>query len=216
MQDKDFYELVEQARHADLVDYFRTSGYTLKKISGEIYINEIKGLSIKPETNSWFSHYNQVGRVNNSLDCLTLILDKSFKDAVYELTGQDVSRTRTSNSSSKNTSPPVRQAVVAQEDKEKRAMEMPAHAPTQRRVFAYFHSTRKIPNEVIRELVDQKLLYQAEFEIRGKLQDNEQIFKKSNAVFIHTDNNGKVVGGEIQGLDMNKRFKGTVAGSLYR
>ena len=36
MQDKDFYELVEQARHADLVDYFRTSGYTLKKISGEI------------------------------------------------------------------------------------------------------------------------------------------------------------------------------------
>ena len=48
MQDKDFYELVEQARHADLVDYFRTSGYTLKKISGEIYINEIKGLSIKP------------------------------------------------------------------------------------------------------------------------------------------------------------------------
>ncbi|MBR1432716.1 DUF3991 and TOPRIM domain-containing protein [Ruminococcus sp.] len=214
MQDKDFDELVEQARHADLVDYFRTSGYTLKKISGEIYINEIKGLSIKPETNSWFSHYNQVGRVNNSLDCLTLILDKSFKDAVYELTGQDVSRTRTSNSSSRKTSPPIRQAVVAQEEvQEKRSMEMPAHASTQRRVFAYFHSTRKIPNDVIRELVDQKLLYQAEFEIKGKLQDKEQIFKKSNAVFIHTDNNGKAVGGEIQGLDMNKRFKGTVAGT---
>ena len=32
MQDKDFDELVEQARHADLVDYFRTSGYTLKKL----------------------------------------------------------------------------------------------------------------------------------------------------------------------------------------
>ena len=214
MQSKDFEELVEQARHADLVDYFKTSGYTLKKISGEIYINEVKGLTINPETNTWFSHYNQIGRINNSLDCLTLILDKSFKDAVYELTGQDVSRTRTSNSSSRKTSPPVRQAVVAQEEaKEKKAMEMPARAPTQRRVFAYFHSTRKIPNDVIRELVDQKLLYQAEFEIKGKLKDKEQIFKKSNAVFIHTDNNGKAVGGEIQGLDMNKRFKGTVAGT---
>lgn len=63
MKEQEFDELLEQARHADLADYFRTSGYTLKKISGEIYINEIKGLSIKPETNSWFSHYHQVGRV---------------------------------------------------------------------------------------------------------------------------------------------------------
>ena len=60
MQSKDFEELVEQARHADLVDYFKTSGYTLKKISGEIYINEVKGLTINPETNTWFSHYNQI------------------------------------------------------------------------------------------------------------------------------------------------------------
>ena len=214
MKEQEFEDLVEQARHADLVDYFRTSGYTLKKISGEVYVNEIKGLSIKPETNSWYSHYNQVGRVNNSLDCLTIILDKSFKDAVFELTGQDVSRTHISNTYDKKSKPKVIPTVKQSEEvKEKKEMVMPEHAPTQRRVFGYLHTGRHIPNEVIRELVDAKLLYQAECEIKGKLQEKDQIFKKTNAVFVHTDDNGNAVGGEIQGLDIAKRFKGTVGGT---
>ena len=41
----------------------------------------------------------------------------------------------------------------------------------------------------------------------------EQIFKKANAVFVHKDKDGNEVGGEIQGLDLNKRFKGTVGGT---
>ena len=32
MKDEEYAELIEKARTADLVDYFRTSGYTLKKI----------------------------------------------------------------------------------------------------------------------------------------------------------------------------------------
>ena len=184
-------ELLEQARHADLADYFRTSGYTLKKISGEIYINEIKGLSIKPETNSWFSHYHQVGRVNNSVDCLTIILDKSFKDAVYELTGQDVSRKHSGKPYVKKSVLPVRQYDKPQETaKEEKEMKMPEHAPTQRRVFGYLHTGRNIPNDIIREFIDEKLLYQAEHEIKGTLQGKEQIFKKANAVFVHKDKDG--------------------------
>ena len=214
MKDEEYAELIEKARTADLVDYFRTSGYTLKKISGEVYINEIKGLSIKPETNSWFSHYNQVGRVNNSIDCLTIILDKSFKDAVYELTGQDISRSHSNNTYEKKSKPKVLSTVKQHEEiKEKKEMVMPDHAPTQRRVFGYLHSGRYIPNEVIRELVDAKLLYQTERDIKGTLQGKEQIFKKANAVFVHTDDNGNAVGGEIQGLDIRKRYKGMVAGT---
>lgn len=214
MKEQEFDELIDKARTADLVDYFRTSGYTLKKISGEIYINEIKGLTIKPETNSWFSHYEQVGRVNNSIDCLTIILDKSFKDAVYELTGQDISHTHSSSKSDKKSQTKSTSTVKSNDEtKEKKEMIMPEHAPTQRRVFGYLHSGRHIPNEVIRELVDAKLLYQAECEIKGKLQEKDQIFKKTNAVFVHTDDNGNAVGGEIQGLDIAKRFKGTVGGT---
>ncbi len=214
MKEQEFDELVDKARTADLVDYFRTSGYTLKKISGEIYINEIKGLTINPETNSWFSHYNQVGRVNNSIDCLTIILDKTFKEAVYELTGQDVSRTHSSNTYDKKSKSKTSQTVKSNEEtKEKKEMVMPEHAPTQRRVFGYLHSGRHIPNEVIRELVDAKLLYQTERDIKGTLQGKEQVFKKANAVFVHTDDNGNAVGGEIQGLDIRKRYKGMVAGT---
>ena len=75
------------------------------------------------------------------------------------------------------------------------------------------NSYRHIPNEVIRELVDAKLLYQTERDIKGTLQGKEQIFKKANAVFVHTDDNGNAVGGEIQGLDIRKRYKGMVAGT---
>ena len=216
MKDSEFDELVEQARHADLVDYFRTSGYTLKKMGGEIYVQEIKGLTINPNTNSWYSHYNGIGRINNSVDCLTLILDKSFKDAVYELTGQDLAHGYKKGTTNRSQTPTPQPKVSAQKDdsvKEKRELEMPVHAPTQRRVFAYLHSTRFIPNEIIREFVNDKILYQAEFDIKGTLQGKEQTFKKANAVFVHTDDKGNAIGGEIQGLDMHKRYKGMVGGT---
>ncbi len=209
-------ELIEKARHADLVDYFRTSGYTIKKAGNEVYIKEIKGLSISPQSNSWFSHYNGIGRVNNSIDCLTLILDKSFKDAVYELTGQDISNTRSSSYSKKEsgeTKKYTSKATQTQTAEEKKKVEMPEHAPTQRRVFGYLCQERKIPYDVIREFVSAKILYQTEKEINGTLQGKPQKFTKANAVFVHTDNEGKEIGGEIQGLESHKRYKGIVAGT---
>ena len=213
MTDIENKELIEKARTADLADYFRTSGYTLKKICGETYVNEIKGLVINTESNSWFSHYQQVGRRNNSIDCLTMILDKSFKEAVYELTGQDISHTRSSDRRTEQK--PIMKAATQkpQEPKEKKEIEMPEHAPTQRRVFGYLHTGRHISNDVIRELVNEKLLYQTQVEFKGKLQDQPVTYKRANAVFVHKDENGNEVGGEVQGLDINKRFKGTVAGT---
>ena len=70
---------------------------------------------MKPRTRRWISDDHQVGRVNNSVDCLTIILDKSFKDAVYELTGQDISRTRSNTSYVKKNTAPVRQSEKPQE-----------------------------------------------------------------------------------------------------
>lgn len=213
MTDIENKELIEKARTADLADYFRTSGYTLKKICGETYVNEIKGLVINTESNSWFSHYQQVGRRNNSIDCLTMILDKTFKEAVYELTGQDISQTRSSDRRTEK-KPIVKAAPQKQQEpKEKKEIEMPEHAPTQRRVFGYLHTGRHISNDVIRELVNEKLLYQTQVEFKGKLQDQPVTYKRANAVFVHKDENGNEVGGEVQGLDINKRFKGTVAGT---
>lgn len=210
-------DLIEKARQADLADYFRTSGYTLKKAGNEIYIKEIKGLSINPNNNSWYSHYNGIGRINNSIDCLTLILDKSFKDAVYELTGQDISNIRSSYTSQKKSEETKKSTPISssenQKPEQKKEITMPEHAPTQRRIFGYLHQGRMIPNDVIREFIEAKILYQTEREINGTLQGKPQKFTKANAVFVHRDNAGNEVGGEIQGLDSHKRYKGIVAGT---
>lgn len=205
--------LIEAARHADLAEYFRSSGYTTKKSSREVYVPEFKGLCINPESNSWFSHYDGVGRVNNSIDCLTMVLGMSFKEAVYELTGRDLSLIHTSAHAKKSeTKAPVR-TTKPEAETVTPSITMPEHAETQRRVFAYLHSTRKIPNDIIRELVEAKLLYQTDKSIQGSLQGKAQTFIKSNAVFVHRDETGRAIGGEIQGLDSHKRFKGVVAGT---
>lgn len=206
-------ELIHKARSADIADYFRTSGYTLKKICNEIYVKEIKGLSIDPESNSWYSHYHQVGRRNNSIDCLTMILDKTFKEAVYELTGQDITQSRSSEKRTEQKPNVQISAPKQQEVEEKKVFKMPEHAPTQRRVFGYLHNGRHISNDVIREFINEKLLYQTQQEFKGKLQGEPVTFKRANAVFVHRDETGKEIGGEIQGLDSEKRFKGTVGGT---
>lgn len=214
MTDKEFTELIEQARHADLADYFRTSGYTLKTIHDEIYIQEIKGFVIKPESNSWFSHYQGVGKHDNSIDCLTIVLGKDFKQAVYELTGQDISHLHSAHKTNERRTTSAQAAATKSETtKPKKELVMPERAPTQRRVFAYLNKSRYIPNEIIKELIDAKVLYQSEAEVTCKINGKEQTFRNANAVFVHRDKEGNEVGGELQGLNSNKRFKGMVAGT---
>ena len=76
---------------------------------------------------------------------------------------------------------------------------MPEQADNTRRMYAYFTKTRKLPAEVIGELVHAKLLYQST--------------KFGNAVFVHRDESGKAIGAEIQGTNSFKRYKGMAAGT---
>ena len=50
MKKEEFDRLVQEAREADLLDFFQKSGYTVKKSGANYYINEFPGLCIKPET----------------------------------------------------------------------------------------------------------------------------------------------------------------------
>lgn len=97
MQKEDFNQLINSARQTDLLSYFQQSGYTVEKVSENYYIKEIKGLCIRPDTNQWYNHYTNTGRTNNSIDCLTLVLGRSFNQAVYELTGKDIANMRSSD-----------------------------------------------------------------------------------------------------------------------
>ena len=67
-----------------------------------------------------------------------------------------------------------------------------------KKVFAYLCQTRKINSEIVSQLAHDKLLYQ---DTRG------------NAVFVHRDKNGKIVGAEIQGTNSEIRYKGVAQGT---
>ena len=67
-----------------------------------------------------------------------------------------------------------------------------------RKVFAYLCQTRKIDSKIVSDLVRNGLLYQD---------------KRGNAVFVHRDEDGKIVGAELQGTNSYQRFKGVAAGT---
>ena len=94
MKKLDFERLAQEARQASLLEYFQRSGYTVKRQGSEYYVTDIPGLCIKPDTNQWFHHYTGQGSTNNSVNCLVWVLGKDFRQAVYELTGQDITHTR--------------------------------------------------------------------------------------------------------------------------
>lgn len=213
MKKEEFSNLVQAAREADLLQYFQSSGYSVEKKGNQYYVNEFPGLCIKPENNQWFHHYTNVGRTNNSLDCLTLVVGRPFNQAVYELTGQDLTAKRSSEFPKKQapsyTSPPKPQQI----EKEKKQLKMPEQSPNMRRMFAYFCQSRKIPAAIVEELVHAKLLYQSDDTIKTKVNGVDQTFKTTNAVFVHRNEKGEAIGGEIQGINSFKRYKGMVSGT---
>lgn len=80
----------------------------------------------------------------------------------------------------------------------KKDLQLPEKADNMRNVFAYLCKTRGISADLVSQLAHEKLLYQ---DIRG------------NAVFVHKNESGEIVGAEIQGTNSEKRFKGVAPGT---
>ena len=198
MKKEEFQQLVQAAREADLLLYFQKSGYTTELKGGNYYVKEFPGLCIKQDTNQWYNHYTNEGRTNNSIDCLTKVLGCDFKQAVYGLTGNDVTTERAA-SFPKQFAPQYTSPPKPTTQPVKKELHMPQQSDNMRRLFAYFCQTRKIPFPIVEELVHAGLLYQ----------DAE----KGNAVFVHKDKEGKTIGAEIQGTNSFKRYKGIAAGT---
>jgi hypothetical protein len=74
-------------------------------------------------------------------------------------------------------------------------------AENNRRVIAYLTKTRHIDLSIVNECIDRKVLYQT-----GTY---------NNAAFVMLDENGLVVGNELQGTLSGKRFKGISKGAQY-
>lgn len=201
-------EIIESARRKNLVEYFQACGYTLQKKGTEFYVNEIKGLTINPNSNAWYHHYQRAGGYN-AIDCLCKVFDMDFKEAVHALTGEYLQSGKQSQQTGwfkkKNTQAVSPQQTPTEPVKQKKEIEMPEKAAANAPLFAYLHKTRGIPYDVIKEFTDSGLLYQTNRKFGNGF--------KANAVFVHHDREGNPVGGELQGLDPVYRFKGMVAGT---
>ena len=60
----------------------------------EVEGKEYPSLCIKPSTNQWYFHYTREGATNNSINCLTKVIGMDFNQAVFALTGQDITMLR--------------------------------------------------------------------------------------------------------------------------
>ncbi len=113
--------------------------------------------------------------------CLMEMLGMDLKTAVSELANGSYIRP-TYNDEQYSSPPPKKRELV-----------LPDRADNMRNVFAYLCQTRKIDSKIVEALVREGLLYQD---------------KRGNAVFLHEDENGQIIGAEIQGTNTYKRFKG--------
>lgn len=180
-----YAEQIEKARQASLADYFTSSGYEVERTKDELHIKGYGGLFVNAETNEWycFSQSEKHGG-KNAINCLTEIIGLDFKTAVEQLSGTNFARPE--------------HYSQTQKQQEKKELELPERASNNNRVLAYLCQTRKIDISIVNQLISDGLLYQ----------DN-----RGNAVFLHKDNNGKVVGAEIQGTSTYKRYKGVATGT---
>ena len=167
-------EMIEQARSANLAEYFKSGGYEFEQRRSEVHVRGYGGLYVNEKTNQWYC-FSMSGRNGgkNAVNCLTDVIGLDFK----------INRT-------KSYEPPKKRELV-----------IPERADNMRKVFAYLCQTRKIDSKIVSDLVRNGLLYQD---------------KRGNAVFVHRDEDGKIVGAELQGTNSYQRFKGVAAGTPDR
>ncbi len=176
-------EQVEAARSANLAEYFQNNGYECELRRDELHVKGYGGLFVNINTGGWYCFSENKGG-SNAVNCLTEMLGMDFKTAVAELSGSAVSYTPRRKDISFST--------------QKKELVIPEKADNMRKVFAYLCKTRGISADIVSQLAHEKLLYQ---DVRG------------NAVFVHKNGSGEIIGAEIQGTNSEKRFKGVAAGT---
>lgn len=213
MRQEEYKALVQAARETDLVTYFQQNGFTVERKGSEFYVKEYPSLCIKPSTNQWYFHYTREGATNNSINCLTKVLGMDFNQAVFSLTGQDISRMRAADFPRAQRPAMTTPPRTPRRELEKKELHMPEQSEKTGRLFAYLCQTRKIPPHIVEELLHIGLLYQSENTVQCERDGHERTFRNANAVFVHRDAQGEAIGAEIQGLNSFKRFKGMAPGT---
>ena len=136
-------EILEQARHADLVEYLRLRGVSLKREGNEYRVLDIGGgLMVKGYKWHWWS----ADKAGKAVDYLIEFYGMTLQQAVSELLGCPVC--------------PVVDEIPASCTNSQTCFQLPDRNSDNRRVIAYLCKSRKLDYSIISELLKQRLLYQ--------------------------------------------------------
>ena len=141
MRQEEYKALVQAARETDLVAYFQRNGFSVERKGSEYYVKEYPSLCIKPSTNQWYYHYTREGATNNSINCLTKVLGMDFNQAVFSLTGQDISMMRSADFPKSMRPAMTTPPRPSRRESEKKELQMPEQSEQTGRLFAYLCQT---------------------------------------------------------------------------
>lgn len=134
-------EQIAQAKSADLSEYLRSRGETLKR-SGSEWEWVHDGAKITIRRNKWYHQYEQVG--GTAIDFVQRFYDMDFMEAMQMLLGYNAGS--------------VIQVTAPQEDN--KHFVLPEPNRDMRRVFAYLMKQRFIDRNIIAFFAHNKMLYE--------------------------------------------------------
>lgn len=134
-------EQIAQAKSADLSEFLRSRGETIKR-SGSEWEWKHNGAKITIRRNKWYHQYEQVG--GTAIDFVQRFHDMDFMEAMQKLLGYNVGS--------------VIQVTALHEDNKPFALPEPSR--DMRRVFAYLMKQRFIDRNIIAFFAHNKMLYE--------------------------------------------------------
>lgn len=180
-------EQVEQANQVDILKYAVNQGLNLKKVGTNSYkIPHHGGLFINPQANKWNCFSERMG--GGPIQFVMFLHNKTWVESVKELLGI---------SNDIQYQPMYKKKDIPQ--KETKEFFLPEKNDTYKHMMAYLIQTRKIDSTIIKQLVQDKKIYED---------------KRRNCVFVGHDLKGNPRYANLRSTNTNRiPFKGEAKNS---
>ena len=185
---------------ASTLEYVRAAGYDLVQEQKWYHLREHDSM-VFGQNGQWY--WNSRGLRGGAIEFLTQVEHKTLVDAVLTLNGELTSQL---NQTTQRERPFQKKEPQAKND----SFDLPEPAKQYRRLFAYLCETRKLDYDIVKELVEQKRIYEG---INRPIISGEHR-EIHNAVFVSFDEQGAPRAAFQRGLmTQGKPYKGDVPGS---
>lgn len=174
-------EQKERVRATNLVSYLKNNGYKLDK-QGSEYVWESPEGKVTISGNRWYHHYDQEG--GYVIHFFERFFNMTFQETMLMLLEEQGIAC---------------EQVKQEEQKEKKAFELPKRNDSMRRIYAYLLKERFLDREVIQYFIQKKLIYEDA--------------KYHNVVFVGLDEEGVARHAHKRGTNSKSGFKGNVESS---